>query len=366
MAASPLGFLRGSAPLFYEILAARPELAEGPDGDGWIVGDAHLENFGAYRVRGSDSDGDEKKPSTFDLNDFDDAVQGPWRWDVLRLTTSLLLAGRELSIAPLRALDLASALVASYVATACVGAPLPPTPEPVRALLEQVRARSKRQFLDARTQGEGERRRFIVGPRYAELPADVRAQVPAAFRAYLESVAPEERPRESERTIVDAAFRIAGTGSLGALRIAVLTLGKSEASAYIFDLKQVGTPSSAPLLPSPALAPAQRALSACRACLEQPPRMLGTTSLGDASLFGRRMLPQEDRLELEGTTSSAMEPLVRYLGALLGRAHRRGAKTLPKTPWSGDEQSRLIERAASLAGLHLATHYAYCVLARSG
>ena len=42
MAASPLGFLRGSAPLFYEILAARPELAAGPDGEGWIVGDAHL------------------------------------------------------------------------------------------------------------------------------------------------------------------------------------------------------------------------------------------------------------------------------------------------------------------------------------
>ena len=49
MSSSPLAYLRGAAPLFYEILAARPELASGPAGEGWIVGDMHLENFGAYR-----------------------------------------------------------------------------------------------------------------------------------------------------------------------------------------------------------------------------------------------------------------------------------------------------------------------------
>src|SRR5579864_9307175 len=50
MAASPLAFLRGSAPLFYDLLARHPGLAEGPPGEGWLVGDAHLENFGAYRA----------------------------------------------------------------------------------------------------------------------------------------------------------------------------------------------------------------------------------------------------------------------------------------------------------------------------
>lgn len=49
MLASPHAFLRGAAPLFYEILAARPDLAAGPPGEGWIVGDMHLENVGAYR-----------------------------------------------------------------------------------------------------------------------------------------------------------------------------------------------------------------------------------------------------------------------------------------------------------------------------
>lgn len=365
MSTSALGFLRGSAPLFYEILAAHPDLADGPDGQGWLVGDAHLENFGAYRVREANSPNAEKKPCVFDLNDFDDAVPGPWRWDVLRLVTSLLVAGTELRIAPPRALDLASALVDSYVASACSGFPLPAAPAPVRALLDQVRARSKKQFLDARTAGSGERRRFIRGPRYADLSAELRSLVSRAFSDYVESIASEERPRENERTLVDAAFRIAGTGSLGSLRVAVLTLGKSEASACIFDLKEMGTPSAAPLVKGTGLTPAERVLTACRACLDQPPRMLGTTRIEDASLFARRLLPQEDRLELDRTASTELEPLVRHLAALLGRAHRRGASALPARAWSAGEQSALIERAATLAGVHLATHYAYCALSRA-
>src|SRR5262249_36486798 len=83
---SPYAFLRGSAPLFFEILQLRPELANGPPGEGFIVGDMHLENVGAYRT---DSDA-----LVFDLNDFDEAAWAPWYLDVLRLATSVLLAGR--------------------------------------------------------------------------------------------------------------------------------------------------------------------------------------------------------------------------------------------------------------------------------
>src|SRR3982074_1839676 len=74
MSASPLAFLRGAAPLFYEMLASRRELADGPPGEGFIVGDLHLENFGAYRP-GADGDRPrelKKHAVVFNLNDFDD------------------------------------------------------------------------------------------------------------------------------------------------------------------------------------------------------------------------------------------------------------------------------------------------------
>src|SRR5271169_2330861 len=50
MTASPLALLRGSAPLFYQLLERHPVLHEGAPGEGWLVGDAHVENFGAYRA----------------------------------------------------------------------------------------------------------------------------------------------------------------------------------------------------------------------------------------------------------------------------------------------------------------------------
>src|SRR5262249_32961244 len=108
MSASPLAFLRGAAPLFYEILHARRDLEDGPPGEGWLVGDAHLENFGAYRPDPYGDDGHKgpKKAAVFNLNDFDEAVVAPWRWDVLRLTTSLILGGRELGADGMRVLGL--------------------------------------------------------------------------------------------------------------------------------------------------------------------------------------------------------------------------------------------------------------------
>src|SRR5262245_46151075 len=111
MTASPFSFLRGSAPLFYEIATGSGALGDGPAGDGWIVGDAHLENFGAFSVEGDpEEDGDRRKWVDFNLNDFDETVRAPWRCDVLRLATSVILAGRELSIDGVAALELAEKL----------------------------------------------------------------------------------------------------------------------------------------------------------------------------------------------------------------------------------------------------------------
>src|SRR5262245_19511099 len=41
MRASAVGFLRGAAPLYYELCA--DDIAEGPPGEGWIAGDLHVE-----------------------------------------------------------------------------------------------------------------------------------------------------------------------------------------------------------------------------------------------------------------------------------------------------------------------------------
>jgi len=373
MSTSPLAYLRGAAPLFFELLRARPDLAEGPGGEGWIVGDMHLENIGAYRpdplgVAEPTSTKDMKKQRvvTFNLNDFDDAIIGPWRLDVLRVATSLLLGGRELGASGLVALDLCDRLLDAWARSAFDGAPQPDAPAPVAALIEQVRARSKTALLDARTAVTAGKRHFVRGPRYAELPPEVVAAVPDAFAAYVAGLPEEDVPQKGSLEIVDAALRIAGTGSLGGLRIAVLVKGKGGPDGgWIFDMKEQGDPSASVILGAPAIVPADRVVTAFRACVAGAPRMLGSTFIcgpggkDKLSMFVRKLSPQEDTLNLRRLKGADLPALATSLGAALGTAHARAATKAPKR-WAAADLATIRRHAISLAGIHEAIYYELC------
>jgi uncharacterized protein (DUF2252 family) len=377
MSASPLAYLRGAAPLFYEILASHPDLADGPAGEGWIVGDMHLENFGAYRpdplgaaepTSGKDEAASKKhRVVRFDLNDFDDAVIGPWRLDVLRLTTSLLLGGRELGANGLVALSLCDLLLDAWARSAFDKEPVPSEPPaPVAALMEQVRARSKTGLLDDRTAVTGGKRHFVRGPRYADLPADVVSAVPDAFDGYIKALPDEDRPHKGSLEIVDCALRIAGTGSLGGLRIAILVKGKGGPDGgWIFDMKEQGEPSAAALCGAPSMVPAERVCTAFRACVERPPRMLDSTVLragagmSKLSMFVRKLSPQEDKLNLRRLRGADLPSLATYLGALLGSAHARAATKAPKR-WAAADLATIRAHAIALAGIHEAVYLELC------
>jgi uncharacterized protein (DUF2252 family) len=366
MSSSPLAFLRGDAQLFYEILAADRDLAGNSPASGWIAGDAHLENFGAFRPAAPADERLPRKKSVFDLNDFDQAVEGPWRWDVLRLTTSLILAGRELGVDGMAVLDLSEKLIDSHAASAFEGVGPLPAPAPVVALVTRVATRSKKELLDDRTVVELGKRRFVRGSRYRDLPRDLVEAVPGALATYLSRLAPHERPTPEQLELVDVAFRIAGTGSLGVLRLAVLTRGKGGVDGgWIFDLKEQLPPAAAPLLGQPAAAGAERVARASIACLERPPLMLATTELAGFSMLVRRLAPQEDKLKLRRLERADLAPLAAHLGSLLGMAHARGAAPSTKLErWSTGERADLLARAITLAGLHEAVYLELCLLTR--
>jgi len=368
MGSSPLGYLRGSAPLFYGLLADYPELRSGPAGSGVLCGDAHLENFGVYRT---DRPRDRRRatpelhddPVVFDVNDFDEAIVGPLRFDLLRLVTSLMLGGRELGADGRKSLELSQSLVGSYVNALFGLRPLPPVPRPVVHLLAKVQRRSHRDMLEDRTELFKGKRRFVRGLRYAELPPAIARAARTAFQQYASELE-DKRYSAGYFEAVDVAFRIAGSGSLGALRLAVLTRGKGDPDGgWIFDMKEEGMPAAAVLLGKPTLKPAQRVVVAARTCLAKPPRMLGTADIDGVPMLVRRFAPQEDKLNFARVESKDLAPLAAYLGALLGRAHRRGAKKLADKPWSKLEQADLIGRALAIAGIHEAAYLASCQLA---
>lgn len=371
MKASPFAFLRGAAPLFYDLLLHRRSLSEGPRGSGHIVGDLHLENFGAYRPvdpafekRGGEAL--TRIAATFGLNDFDDATIGPWRFDLLRLTTSLILAAREMGASGTEALHMSDSLLDAWNEHAHPKGRRRAValPRPVAELVNQVAMRTRKQLLDARTEIVGGRRRFMRGPRYRDLPADLRKQVPAAFTRYVASLEESERPDPERLEIVDAAFRIAGTGSLGALRIAVLVAGKGGVDGgWIFDMKEQGAPSSHALCTPPKRNGAKRVRLALSGSLAEPPRMVGVTRLDGVPMLVRRLNPQDDKLDISRLDHEDLEPLAHYLGCLVGEAHCRGA-TDPGRVWKPRERAELIEKAIALAGVHEAVYLAYCNLTR--
>ena len=57
-----------------------------------LCGDAHVQNLGAF----AGPDG----RLIFDINDFDETLRGPFEWDVKRMATSILLAGRDATSSP--------------------------------------------------------------------------------------------------------------------------------------------------------------------------------------------------------------------------------------------------------------------------
>lgn len=370
MTASPLAFLRGSAPLFYDLLERHPKLAKGPSGDGWLVGDAHLENFGAFRSEAlwaskRTSKHAENDAVVFDLNDFDEAIEGPWRLDVLRLVTSLVLGGREVGADGPRTLALCDALLSAYVGALFHKKKTAAIPPVVATLVERVHRRSRLQLLDGRTSIVRGQRRFSRGKRYREVTAKTRAKAERAFAKYARRLPDSHLAPERALEVIDVAFRVAGTGSLGCMRLAILVRGKGgEDGAWIFDMKEEGVPAAACLLRAPALEPAERVCAAVRACVARPPRMMGQTRMRGSSMFVRRLAPQEDKLDLRALRTEDLVPLATYLGALLGSAHRRGTKRPAQRPWSAEECEGLLANAIALAGAHEAAYLAYCELVR--
>jgi uncharacterized protein (DUF2252 family) len=83
MLVSPFTFFRAGALIMASDLASTPSSGQ------WVqlCGDAHLENFGGFAAP--------DRSLVFDINDFDEALPGPWEWDVKRLAASFAIAGRD-------------------------------------------------------------------------------------------------------------------------------------------------------------------------------------------------------------------------------------------------------------------------------
>ncbi len=321
MRASPFAFLRGTCHLFYDRLPADKLFRKAPLV--WSCGDLHLENFGSYK-------GDNRLVY-FDINDFDEAALAPATWDLVRLLASVLLAGDTLHVRPPQALQLCRLLLESYAQALVLGKARWVERETaqglVRQLLESLRGRSRVDFLNTRTERRRRRRTIRCDGRHA-LPASEaqRERVTAMIGGFA-----SDQPDPGFFEVLDVARRVAGTGSLGVDRFAVLVAGKGSPDGnYLLDLKQALPSALAshlkiaqPKWPSQAhrVAELQRRLQAVSMAFLQP------IVEGKLGYLLRGLQPSEDRVDLgaAGIDPASIEGLMQEMGRLLAWAQLRSA-----------------------------------------
>ncbi len=321
MRQDPFSFLRGSCHLFYDDWPQESELARGPRT--WICGDLHLENFGSYH-------GDNRL-AYFDLNDFDEACLAPCGNDLVRLATSVLLAGHGLGAGPAVARELAGELLRAYAQELSMGKARwierATSTGLVRRLLRGLKRRDRVRFLDSRTRLTRGGRRFRIDGVHSLAAVDLDME---CVRGLMEGLTTGPHVPGSLR-VLDVVRRVAGTGSLGLQRFAVLVEGHGSPDGNVLlDLKEAAPSAVRGRSRSRAALggdEAQRVVRLQRLLQAISPAFLMAVQYNNQGFILRELQPVEDRVDLvaAGGRVRTLEHELRSFACLTAWAHLRGA-----------------------------------------
>jgi len=336
MVESPFAFFRGTFHLyardlmdkFYEVVP----LVFGGGAEIDLIGDIHGENYGTYKAGDS--------LIYYDINDFDETTHGRAAFDVCRLATSLFLAAQE------QATPLAKAVLAPLAGAAAYAERLPrmlkkgrdpvysvnnTTPAGCPAIDDLIctAAEVKRtDFINGLTVGNEAQRRLRRSDRYFNLPSDQHDQARRLLEDYRRRMPAPPTPDFFE--ILDVCGRVAGIGSMGRLRYAVLLAGKGkDAHNVLIEFKEA-RPSAYDIYrqrdtdPAALVSRAERVIAAQRHSQVVSSPYLGFAVDGSLSFQTREIGPHDSRVDFKKMKhGSDWECLAQVQAALLARTHAR-------------------------------------------
>ncbi len=331
MAASPFGFFRGAVP----VMAADFSLLPHTGIVNQICGDAHVRNLGAYAA----PDG----RLVFDINDFDETIRAPFEWDLKRLATSLVVAGRELSIKSAQCEEAVYGFIARYRKYVDMFAKMPVLEmaryqvhrlqriTPVSTALLKAERSTPMHTLEQLTvpetrRGEETGRRIFkeAKPLLTRLSsAQVRA-VHASAHEYKKNLLPERQHFFSQYRPVDVGFKVVGTGSVGLRDYLVYFEGNGRGDPLFLQIKE--EPNSAyakyieyhgPHHQGQRVADGQRAMQ----FLSDP--FLGWTTIGLRHYLVRQLNDHKASIEIEDLRGPGLLEYAEMCGELLARGHSR-------------------------------------------
>src|SRR5579864_7168365 len=354
MAASPFTFLRGSAIVMAQDLAATPVTGIQVQ----VCGDAHLNNFGIYATP--------ERNQVFDVNDFDETLPGPWEWDIKRLAASIILGGRANHFA---------AAINRQAVLGCVQAyrehmwkysemchidvwysridyenSLQFVHPDFRWYINKQRDKSRERsslqvFPKLTTLIDGRPRFKDEPPLIAHLHNDDLAhQLIGLLESYPSTVQEDRQVLISKYHCVDVAQKVVGVGSVGTRCYVLLLLGNDSNDPLLLQIKEA-QPSvlERHLGPSGYANHAQRVVCGQRLMQAASDLFLGWTGLDAIDYYIRQLRDMKLSVNIETLSEGGFIEYCRFCGWALARAHARSGDAAQISGYLG--RSDVFDRA---------------------
>ena len=328
MLASPFGYFRGAVPVMAADLALLPNTGIVNQ----ICGDAHVRNLGAYAA----PDG----RMVFDINDFDETTRAPFEWDLKRLATSLVLAGREAgakesftknavmaflrryrkcarAFAEMTVLDVARYQVHRLMSVAPVSEVL------IRA--ERATPLHTLETLTVPAKKDAERIFRENKPLLARVGGSTKRQVLAALKEYSDTLLPERQHILAQYRPLDVCFKVVGTGSVGTRDYCIYLEGNGPGDPLFLQIKEEPASGYNAYLPNahPDHHNGKRTAEGQRAMQLQSDPFLGWTHIGGRQYLVRQLNDHKGSIELEDLAGGGLGAFAEVCGELLARGHAR-------------------------------------------
>ncbi len=360
MACSPFGYFRGAVPVMAYDLSTLKNTSIATQ----LCGDAHVRNLGAF----AGPDG----RLTFDINDFDETIVGPFEWDVKRMATSLVLAGREAGSKETHCREAAESFLARYAGMMRAFWKMPvldmakyqvhrlQSIAPVEQILQLAERATPLASLDAltdvaRTQKTKKGRKH---PRASGLPkahpqaTDTPHRSSAAERIfktdkpvleritgaaarhvvdsleeYASTLQVERQRFLTQYRVVDVAFKVVGTGSVGLRDYCLYLEGNGPKDPLFLQMKEETHSAYAPYLPASAAVRShegRRVVDGERAMQLQSDPFLGWTAIEGRDYLVRQLNDHKASIDLGELKAAGLIEYADVCGELLARGHARG------------------------------------------
>ena len=326
MAASPFGFFRGAVPVMAYDLSLVPDTGILTQ----LCGDAHVQNLGSF----AGLDG----RLIFDINDFDETIQGPFDWDVRRMATSIVLAGIAAKMKDDAASDAAELFVHSYAGMMARFARMPildvaryqvhrlGTVAPITKILLKAQRATPLISLDRLMEHTPHGPEFRSEPPVLRpVQGDEKKQVLASLAKYADSLLPEHRHFLAQFRPLAVAFKVVGTGSVGLRDYCVYLEGNGREDPLFLQIKEEARSAWAPYLKHAADPghEGQRTADGQRAMQIQSDPMLGWTRLEGRDFLVRQLNDHKASLDVTTLKGEDLSQYAAVCGEILARGHAR-------------------------------------------